>query len=47
MPRGTGGEIKLDETLAIIFEKDAGEIMTGMELVKGLWAYIRKHDLKV
>jgi hypothetical protein len=42
-----GGTIKLDSTLAIIFKKKEGDTITGMELTKGLWAYIMENGLQV
>ena len=42
-----GGMIKLDQTLAIVFDKKEGETITGMDLSKGIWAYIKKNKLQV
>jgi chromatin remodeling complex protein RSC6 len=42
-----GGTIKLDETLAKVFKKKVGDTITGMELTKGLWAYIKENKLQV
>jgi len=42
-----GGTIKLDATLAKIFKKKEGDTISGMELTKGLWAYIKDNKLQV
>ena len=42
-----GGTIKLDATLAKVFKKKEGDTITGMELTKGLWAYIKENKLQV
>jgi chromatin remodeling complex protein RSC6 len=42
-----GGTIKLDAILAKVFKKKEGATITGMELTKGLWAYIRENNLQV
>ena len=42
-----GGLIRLDATLALVFGKKVNETVTGMELSKGLWNYIKANGLQI
>jgi hypothetical protein len=42
-----GGTIKMDATLALIFGKKEGDTITGMDLSKGFWTYIKSHKLQI